>query len=173
MIFGGNRPVGGNFIFRPLFNEIPLNEWTIFVRVATSFLNIFVVLILLKFFKKICSRNESIVSCCCSWTWTLWICFLTVMDVSLDLATSADWLNAREAADHLSESGAVLDLTSFFFFFCSILSTIFSFFQQFPFDLIRLQFVMQILCKWGAGKCLKFSFEKFDFVSNSTLIRFF
>ena len=53
-------------------------------------------------------------SCCCSWTWTLWICFLTVMDVSLDLATSADWLNAREAADHLSESGAVLDRTFFF-----------------------------------------------------------
>ena len=44
----------------------------------------------------------------------------------------------------------------------------FSFFQQFPFDFIRLQFFMQILCKWGAGKCLKFSFEKIDFVSNST-----
>ena len=95
--------------------------------------------------------------------------FLTVMDVSLDLATSADWLNAREAADHLSESGAVLDRT---FFVCPLLfhslDNFFSFFQQFPFDLIRLQFFMQILCKWGAGKCLKFSFEKFDFVSNST-----
>ena len=39
-------------IFGRFSNDFPLNEWTIFVRVATSFLNIFAVLILLKFFKK-------------------------------------------------------------------------------------------------------------------------